>query len=656
MTNPKVIRILFPPRKYSERTVIVPQIRKQQPELQRRRLIRLLLGAALALWIAFSQGGNVRAQEPAAAGADQAAMSQRLHDEFKAAGAGDVTFLVILKNQVDLAAVAAVAGTTQERAAVLYPQLTSLASASQASLRAFLDTQDVPWRAYYIVNMIEVTGDSALADALRSRPEVDRLAANPPVAGVQDAATLRSISPWPVSWQVVDAQQAQATSARPWGLDYVKAPQVWEMGIQGAGIVVASQDTGVEWDHPALKARYRGWDAGSSTASHVYNWLDAFGVDSTRQFRCAGEAATNAQIPCDDHGHGTHTVGTMLGDATTMSDTVIGMAPEAEWIGCRNMAGGVGTPASYAACFEFFLAPYPQGGDPFVDGKPEFAPHIINNSWGCPPSEGCDDPNILKQVVETSRAAGQFVAASAGNTGNGCSTVQDPIAIYDAVFTVGAFGEGGGMAGFSSRGPVTIDGSGRLKPDIAAPGVGVRSATRGGGMSLLSGTSMASPHIAGAVALLWSAFPELNGDVDATEGILRQSATGVPTDTCGNPNLFVSPNALFGAGRLDVQRAVVRAVLRRGPSLDVTVIDPLGEPVPGVEVRVKNVLTSSAVTAVTDESGAASFPIVFTLDWSGARSIIYTVAPGVDTADIWIGLPNQQRMPILFRTDAAASH
>ncbi len=99
------------------------------------------------------------------------------------------------------------------------------------------------------------------------------------------------------------------------------------------------------------------------------------------------------------------------------------------------MSAGVGTPTSYADCFQFFLAPYPQGGDPMTDGDPARAPHIINNSWSCPTSEGCDDPEILLDVVEAARAAGQFVAASAGNNGySGCSTISTPIAIYDASF------------------------------------------------------------------------------------------------------------------------------------------------------------------------------------------------------------------------------
>ncbi len=206
----------------------------------------------------------------------------------------------------------------------------------------------------------------------------------------------------------------------------------------------------MDWDHVALIDAYRGWDAASGTADHVYNWYDAFGRDPVLDPSCPADP----QVPCDDQGHGTHTVGTLLGDATAVGKSVLGMAPEAKWIGCRNMRHGIGTPASYTACFEFLLAPFPQGGDPQTEGRPELGAHVINNSWGCPPSEGCDFDS-LRQVVENMRSAGVFVVASAGNHGPGCSTVEDPIGIYDAVFSVGAHNDAGLLAGFSSRGPVT---------------------------------------------------------------------------------------------------------------------------------------------------------------------------------------------------------
>jgi subtilisin family serine protease len=248
-------------------------------------------------------------------------------------------------------------------------------------------------------------------------------------------------------------------------------------------------------------------------------------------------------------------MGTEVGDDGMGNQ--IGMAPGAKWIACRNMDNGDGQPSTYAECFEFFIAPYPIGGNP-MDGDPSLSPDAINNSWGCPIAEGClaNDPNVLRSVVESTRAAGIMVVASAGNSGPACSTVNTPIAIYDASYSVGAVSSSDTIASFSSRGPVTFDGSNRLKPDISAPGVSVRSSVPVNGYAFFSGTSMAGPHIAGAVALLWSAHPELVGDTDLTEQIINRSAfPRLNNVNCGE-GLNVIPNNTYGYGRLDILAAV----------------------------------------------------------------------------------------------------
>ena len=150
------------------------------------------------------------------------------------------------------------------------------------------------------------------------------------------------------------------------------------------------------------------------------------------------------------------------------------MAPGAKWIGCRNMDQGAGTPARYIECMEFFLAPYPVGGTP-AQGNPSLAPDVTSNSWGCPASEGCSTTSLLA-AVEAQRSAGITMVVAAGNSGSSCSTVSDPPSFHEASYTVGALNNGADtIASFSSRGPVTADGSLRLKPDIAAPGTSVRS-------------------------------------------------------------------------------------------------------------------------------------------------------------------------------------
>src|SRR5204862_6307273 len=228
--------------------------------------------------------------------------------------------------------------------------------------------------------------------------------------------------------------------------------------------------------------------------------------------------------PCDDFFHGSHTIGTAIGDDGMGNQ--IGMAPGAKWIGCRNMDVGNGTPARYIECMEFFLAPYPLNCTP-AQGDPTKAPDITINSWGYPTSEGCTTGDELRTAVEAQRDAGIQMVVAAGNSGSACSTVSDPPSLYAASYTVGALNTGTDtIAGFSSRGPVTIDGSGRIKPDITAPVTGTRSASNAAdnAYTTASGTSMATPHIAGAMALLWSAIPSLLNQITASRDALDNAA------------------------------------------------------------------------------------------------------------------------------------
>ena len=376
-----------------------------------------------------------------------------------------------------------------------------------------------------------------------------------------------NVRPYPTSTSIGYGAAPEPGQGVGWNISQVRADEVWGMGITGQGIVVAGQDTGYDWQHPALRQAYRGYNS-TGEANHDFNWHDAW---------------SDTPVPFDDDRHGTHTMGTMVGDDGQGNQ--IGMAPGAQWIGCRNMRRGLGNPASYTDCMEFFLAPYPHGGDPFTDGNVSMAPHVINNSWGCPDFEGCDD-GILEPATGALRAAGIMMVVSAGNEGPGCETVAEPPARYDNVFSVGATVEGGLITGFSSRGPVPDEAAGGrsplLKPDITAPGAGIRSSLPGGDYGISAGTSMAGPHVAGLVALLWSANPDLIGQIEATEEIIRQSAR--PTEiyaacelpapgedsasvfdelesmvggiacTCGE--VSGTPNNVYGWGEIDALAAV----------------------------------------------------------------------------------------------------
>lgn len=445
----------------------------------------------------------------------------------------DAEFLVLLADQADLSA-AEQLQTKEEKGRYVFETLRAKADQSQASLISWLKGRQVEYRSFYILNAILVKASREVALEIAARTDVANIVGNP---------TLRSIQPV----EITDEERLNVSTApeevEP-GVSSIRAPEVWALGFTGQGITIGGQDTGIQWDHPALKSHYRGFDG--EKMNHDYNWHDSIHTNG-------GVCGPDSRTPCDDDNHGTHTVGSAVG--ADGSGNQIGVAPGAKFIGCRNMDRGDGTPARYIECFEFMLAPYPVGGTP-AQGDPSKAPDITTNSWGCPPSEGCE-PNTLKAAIEAQRAAGIMTVVAAGNEGGrGCNSVSSPPGIYDAAYTIGAISAGtGAIASFSSRGPVAIDGSNRVKPDITAPGVSVRSAIRGGGYTFLSGTSMATPHVAGAVALLWSAFPTLRGKIEMTENILNESAVHVLTSDCSSSDRSF-PNTIYGYGRLDIRAAI----------------------------------------------------------------------------------------------------
>lgn len=451
---------------------------------------------------------------------------------------GRASFIVLLAEQADLSR-AGQLRSKEEKGRYVYETLAATAQASQAGLLAELKGRGVAARSLYVVNAVVVeSGDLALAGQLAGRSDVARLVANPTVQ-----------QPMPA---VGAGSPDVAPEAIEWGVTNVNAPQVWATGVTGAGIVIAGQDTGIRWTHAAIKNQYRGWNG--LTADHNYNWWDAIHSNPN-------VCGINSPAPCDDNGHGTHTVGTVVGDDGGSNQ--IGVAPDAQWIGCRNMNSGNGTPATYAECFQFFLAPTDLAGQ---NPNPALAPHVINNSWGCPESEGCTSATwgVIQTVQQSLRAAGVLVVASAGNDGSSCGSITTPLAIFPESFAVGAYNSGNTIASFSSRGPrffTAIQG-----PDISAPGVSVRSATRSSDTAYgnSSGTSMAGPHVVGVVALFWSAVPGLVGQVPATEQYLRETANkSVVGTACGggaNNAPWNTWDNTYGYGRIDALAAIQAAL------------------------------------------------------------------------------------------------
>jgi serine protease AprX len=443
-------------------------------------------------------------------------------------------FFVVLADQADLSG-AANWQTKADKGRYVYNTLLQKARTTQQPVLEWLRERNIEHQSFYIVNAILVKGTRQTAAVLAARPDVARIEGNPHI---------QNHLPQPEA--VEESPPQSASGARPAaiepGIQYTHAPDVWNLGFTGEGIVVAGADTGIRWTHNALKPHYRGWDG--QNADHDYNWHDSI-HDSV-----GNPCGNDSPEPCDDFFHGTHTIGTAVGDDGAGNQ--IGMAPGAQWIGCRNMDQGNGTPARYIECMQWFLAPTRIDGS---DPDPTKAPDITNNSWECTPSEGCSF-DTLQAAVEAQAAAGIMMVSAAQNSGSGCSTVQNPPGIYEATYSIGALNTGtDSIASFSSRGPVTADGSGRIKPDITAPGTNTRSATNDcdSCYGTASGTSMATPHIAGAMALLWNAIPSLRHQLTDSRDALNNSAVHIADTQCGDAG---PPNNVYGWGRVNILAAV----------------------------------------------------------------------------------------------------
>jgi subtilase family serine protease len=382
--------------------------------------------------------------------------------------------------------------TRRQRAQALVYALHEVADRNQGPLRKYLKKQVDKGAAkrvvpLWIFNGIAVTTTEPLIRHLADRPEVREI-------------RLDAIIPLP---SPLPGGDVQPSSTYEWNVERTGAPEVWALDPEynGSGAVIGSFDTGVDLTHPDLYSRYRG--------NHAISWFDPYGEYS---------------VPYDFHGHGTHTTGTAVGG--NAGGSFIGMAPGASWIAAKGWDDeGIGEVSAFHQIFEWFLAP---------GGNPDNAPDVVNSSWSFSES-GCETEFLPD--VQALRAAGIFPVFASGNSGPWSGSVRSPGA-YPESFAVGATDFFDTIASFSSRGPSPCDNS--TKPEISAPGVGILSAYPLG-YAAMSGTSMAAPHITGAVAVLRSINPAIT--VEQLESALALGARDL-----GNPG----NDNNYGAGRLNL--------------------------------------------------------------------------------------------------------
>lgn len=318
-----------------------------------------------------------------------------------------------------------------------------------------------------------------------------------------------------------------------WGVEKMNAPAAWQQGITGAGIVIGSLDTGVITDHPGLARNYRGTRP-DGTQDHNHN--------------LANFVEKGATQPIDDVGHGTHTLGSAAGYSP---NHLIGVAPDAQYIVARGLGNAGGNLFGMMAAMEWFMAPTDQQGN---NPRPDLAPDIVTNSWGGGPVAN----PFMWQALRNWRRAGIVPVFAAGNNRQAKPGEVASPGLHKETITVGATEKDDSRAFFSMYGP--SDYSADFKPEVTAPGTWIYSAYPDGTFRdtfvvdgkeyPASGTSMATPHVAGAMALYMQANPKAKYD-DVLDA-LKASGT-----------LVTNPNHEQGYGRVQVDKLITEDAIAK---------------------------------------------------------------------------------------------
>ncbi|PAV31297.1 hypothetical protein CIL05_01195 [Virgibacillus profundi] len=516
-----------------------------------------------------------------------------------------VTFIVDFKDEANTAAVAeqakeqaTLAGATEEKAVLAQREavintLQTTADKAQSNVFEYLkDTNAEDIKSYFITNAISVTATQEVAEELLQFNEVADVYPNIEAEVIEPVKT-----------------DDNKLSEIAWNVDRVNAPQTWEKGFNGEGVVVASIDSGVQWDHPALKEKYRGYNAETGEVDHSASFFDAV----------YGEKEAN-----DYQGHGTHVTGTMVGDE-------VGVAPQAKWIAANvaNASGGLPSDAILSAA-EWMMAP---GGDAAN------APDVVNNSWGFPGYTPEEMNEFFRDVIVAWQDAGIFPVFAAGNAVPG---VVEPVegsvsipALYPEAFAVGATDQDNALAEFSLRGPSPY---GDIKPNVAAPGVEILSTYPGDGYAVSNGTSMAAPAVAGIAALMIQAKSDVT--IDELKTTLQETATELT-----NEEYTETPNNGFGHGLVDALAAVEALQEDEVPEPEVPTIENL-EPSSDQVVKAGDDVTITFTSNI--EEGNATYTVAdgeavaMNETEAGAYTAVYTVPEdaGYEEAAVEVTIAN----------------
>lgn len=393
-----------------------------------------------------------------------------------------------------------------------------------------LDFRSIP-----IANAIAIhtapRAQSAVADALRGVAEIGNVLAHKsdPYTMPSPGRATKHGAPASQPTEQVDARLAPSPDGVEWNIRRIGAPNAWARGYDGSGLTIGIVDGGLDSAHPGISSHYRGTNADGSV-DHEYNWLDAIG-HTTGSF--------TAQ-PHDPDGHGTHVAGTAAGGS---AGDAIGVAPGAKLIAARiAFVETMASPISSLDALQFMLAPTRTDG---TNPDPRRGADIVNNSWSASPWEAEE----TRPAFAALKAAGIDVVLTAGNSGPAPDSIRAP-GKFPGFYTVASTDRTDTMARSSAAGPDQVDPL-VPSPTFAAPGVDVRSAVPGG-YRRLSGTSMAAPAFAGALAILRQAAPDATYD----EIVRAFADTAVDVDRAGT-------DARSGFGRIDVDAALERLLAAR---------------------------------------------------------------------------------------------